>query len=179
MLLTLAGDRNAGPIRGIPSVCSAHPLVIAAAFSDGCTSGVPVLIEATCNQVNHDGGYTGMTPGDFRRFVLDIAAAEGLDAAGLILGDDNPGPDPWQDLPAVAKRHSTEQPPVYAIGTEVPVPGSALETVEHLVVTTPAHPGLARFTHHPDWWSAMAEHHGPAGFRIPSAQPCCQLWAAT
>jgi tagatose-1,6-bisphosphate aldolase non-catalytic subunit AgaZ/GatZ len=33
-----------------------------------------VLIEATCNQVNQDGGYTGMTPADFRRFVEDIAA---------------------------------------------------------------------------------------------------------
>ena len=30
--------------------------------------GQRVLIEATCNQVNQEGGYTGMTPADFRRF---------------------------------------------------------------------------------------------------------------
>ena len=27
------------------------------------------MFEATCNQVNQDGGYTGMTPADFVRFV--------------------------------------------------------------------------------------------------------------
>jgi tagatose-1,6-bisphosphate aldolase non-catalytic subunit AgaZ/GatZ len=37
----------------------------------------PVLIEATCNQVNQQGGYTGMTPDDFRRFVEGIAACAG------------------------------------------------------------------------------------------------------
>ena len=35
----------------------------------------PVLIEATCNQVNQEGGYTGMTPADFRTYVLGIADA--------------------------------------------------------------------------------------------------------
>ncbi len=59
-----------------------------------------MLIEATCNQVNHEGGYTGMTPADFRRFVLGIAAAEGFDPAGLILGGDHLGPNPWTALPA-------------------------------------------------------------------------------
>ena len=33
------------------------------------TTAAPVLIEATCNQVNQQGGYTGMTPADFRGFV--------------------------------------------------------------------------------------------------------------
>jgi D-tagatose-1,6-bisphosphate aldolase subunit GatZ/KbaZ len=32
-----------------------------------------VLIEATSNQVNQFGGYTGMQPADFRDFVLNIA----------------------------------------------------------------------------------------------------------
>ncbi len=38
----------------------------------------PVLIEATCNQVNHQGGYTGMTPADFRAFVERIADKVGF-----------------------------------------------------------------------------------------------------
>ena len=36
-----------------------------------------VLIEATCNQVNHEGGYTGMTSSDFRSFVEAIAEGSG------------------------------------------------------------------------------------------------------
>ena len=80
---------------GITSVCSAHPRVIAAALRG---AKGPVLIEATCNQVNQDGGYTGMTPADFRRFVEGIAAAEGFDTAQLILGGDHLGPNPWKHL---------------------------------------------------------------------------------
>ena len=53
---------------GITSVCSAHPLVIEAALRLGKDDGTAVLIEATCNQVNQEGGYTGMTPADFRSF---------------------------------------------------------------------------------------------------------------
>ena len=83
---------------GITSVCSAHPRVIAMALRQG--RGHPVLIEATCNQVNQDGGYTGMTPEGFRRFVLGIAALEGFDPADLILGGDHLGPNPWKHLPA-------------------------------------------------------------------------------
>ena len=66
--------RGAGePARGIVSVCSAHAWVIEATFRHACDATGPVLIEATCNQVNQFGGYTGMTPADFRRFVLAIA----------------------------------------------------------------------------------------------------------
>ena len=99
-LLRLAQDRNRGKIRGIPSVCSAHPTVIATALAMGRDRGVPVLIEATCNQVNQDGGYTGMTPADFRDYVLGIAREVGFDPLGLILGGDHLGPNPWTGLPA-------------------------------------------------------------------------------
>ena len=99
-LLALAKDRKAGKIRGIPSICSAHPIVIAAALSVGRASQSPVLIEATCNQVNHQGGYTGMTPADFGQFVLRIAAQEQFDPARLILGGDHLGPNPWTHLSA-------------------------------------------------------------------------------
>ena len=42
-------------------------------------SDEPILIEATCNQVNQDGGYTGMTPAAFRRFVEGLAREAGVD----------------------------------------------------------------------------------------------------
>jgi D-tagatose-1,6-bisphosphate aldolase subunit GatZ/KbaZ len=96
-LARLVGGRH---IRGISSVCSAHPLVIEAALRRGKTEGAAVLIEATCNQVNQEGGYTGMTPADFRRFVEAIAARVGFPAEDLILGGDHLGPNPWKSLPA-------------------------------------------------------------------------------
>ncbi|MFE0018553.1 D-tagatose-bisphosphate aldolase, class II, non-catalytic subunit [Mesorhizobium sp. NPDC059054] len=86
--------------RGITSVCSAHPLVIEAALKHAASEGSAALIEATCNQVNQEGGYTGMTPRDFRRFVEDIASAVGFPIERLILGGDHLGPNPWKKLPA-------------------------------------------------------------------------------
>ena len=88
-----------GKTTGITSVCSAHPTVIEAALRLGVETGGPVLIEATCNQVNQDGGYTGMTPADFRRFVETIADATGFPREDLILGGDHLGPNPWKALP--------------------------------------------------------------------------------
>jgi D-tagatose-1,6-bisphosphate aldolase subunit GatZ/KbaZ len=96
-LSRLVGGRQ---IRGISSICSAHPLVIEAALRRGKAEDAAVLIEATCNQVNQEGGYTGMTPADFRRFVETIAARVGFAPANLILGGDHLGPNPWKSLPA-------------------------------------------------------------------------------
>lgn len=100
VLTKLAGADAAARMRGIPSVCSAHPLVIEAALRRGQRDGVPVLIEATCNQVNQEGGYTGMTPADFRVFVEAIAGRIGFSLGDLILGGDHLGPNPWKSLPA-------------------------------------------------------------------------------
>jgi D-tagatose-1,6-bisphosphate aldolase subunit GatZ/KbaZ len=85
---------------GVTSVCTAHPIVIEAALSLGLRTGRRVLIEATCNQVNQDGGYTGMAPADFRRFVEGIASRVGFDPSRVILGGDHLGPNPWKHLPA-------------------------------------------------------------------------------
>jgi D-tagatose 6-phosphate 4-epimerase len=85
---------------GVTSVCTAHPIVIEAALSLGLRNGRRVLIEATCNQVNQEGGYTGMTPADFRRFVEAIASRVGFDPSRVILGGDHLGPNPWRRLPA-------------------------------------------------------------------------------
>ncbi|MDT6941358.1 D-tagatose-bisphosphate aldolase, class II, non-catalytic subunit [Brucella pseudogrignonensis] len=176
---------------GITSICSAHPLVIEAALLEGIATKTDVLIEATCNQVNQDGGYTGMTPADFRRFVEDIAARLGFDTKHLILGGDHLGPNPWKHLSAeeamaksevmmdgfvragftkihldtsmgcagepvalpdavtaeraarlakVAEKAAAESGfdlPVYIVGTEVPIPGGAMEEIEDLELTKP------------------------------------------
>lgn len=97
--LLLGSERFAGQA-GITSVCSAHPLVLEAACYEAKQAGTAVLIEATCNQVNQDGGYTGMTPLDFCAFVLGIARQVGLAAGRVILGGDHLGPNPWKALPA-------------------------------------------------------------------------------
>jgi D-tagatose-1,6-bisphosphate aldolase subunit GatZ/KbaZ len=55
------------------------------------------LIEATCNQVNHLGGYTGMQPADFAALVEKIADEEGFPADRIILGGDHLGPNPWRN----------------------------------------------------------------------------------
>jgi D-tagatose-1,6-bisphosphate aldolase subunit GatZ/KbaZ len=92
--------RAHGGTRGITAVCSAHPLVIEAAMLEAVGDDESVLIEATCNQVNHEGGYTGMTPAAFRTEVLRIAERVGLPRARIILGADHLGPSPWRDRPA-------------------------------------------------------------------------------
>ncbi|PZO67353.1 MAG: D-tagatose-bisphosphate aldolase, class II, non-catalytic subunit [Paracoccus denitrificans] len=175
---------------GIPSICTAHPVAIEAAIAAIGPTDLPLLIEATCNQVNQDGGYTGMTPADFRRFVEGIADRTGFPRDRLILGGDHLGPNPWKSLPAdramekadvmirafaaagFTKLHldcsmgcagepvalddaetasraarlarAAEEarqpgatPPVYIIGTEVPIPGGAMEEIEGLEVTSP------------------------------------------
>lgn len=154
-------------------------------------SNAPLLVEATSNQVNQFGGYTGMTPVGFRRFVLDIAQQVGFREQDLWLGGDHLGPNAWrhesadgalaksaemirqyvaagfrkihldcsmacggdpEPLPesliarraarlcAVAEntwREAGGEPPVYVIGTEVPVPGGATESLGELQVTRP------------------------------------------
>lgn len=187
-LIEMAAQFHAGRPGGITSVCSAHPMVIEAALLLAQETGRIALIEATCNQVNQEGGYTGMTPTRFRAFVEEIAARIGFPSDRIILGGDHLGPNPWKHLDAetamakaeamiaaysaagfsklhldtsmgcageplalddettaaraarlalVAEAHSGADAPVYVIGTEVPVPGGALEALDTVAVTAP------------------------------------------
>ncbi|MBR8273895.1 D-tagatose-bisphosphate aldolase, class II, non-catalytic subunit [Burkholderia cenocepacia] len=96
-VLRMIFDANrADAQRGIYAICSAHRLVLEAACEAARADGSLLLIEATCNQVNHLGGYTGMTPADFRRDVDAIAARCGLAPSALVLGGDHLGPNPWR-----------------------------------------------------------------------------------
>jgi D-tagatose-1,6-bisphosphate aldolase subunit GatZ/KbaZ len=191
-LREIIAQHKAGRSVGVYCACSAHPLVIEAALNHAKRQSGPVLIEATSNQVNQDGGYTGMRPADFARFVLNIAARLGLPQQQVILGGDHLGPNCWQELPAEAAMVKSEQliadyvaagfrkihldcsmpcagdpkalsdatvaertarlcavaeqtwrrvggeAPLYVIGTEVPVPGGAKETLTELAPTRPA-----------------------------------------
>lgn len=196
-LQDIATWRQRAGSKGIPSICSAHPVVIKASMLHALVRGEYLLVEATCNQVNQDGGYTGMTPADFRGFVEQIAAKTGFPLEKLILGGDHLGPNPWKNLPAgeamakakvmikafaeagftklhldtsmgcagepaalpdvltaeraaslaavaeAALEGSVGIKPVYIVGTEVPIPGGAMEELEILEVTKP---GAARET---------------------------------
>ena len=191
-ILDVMAEHKAGRDVGIYSACSAHPLVIEAALAHARCEASSVLIEATSNQVNQDGGYTGMRPADFSRFVHEIAARLDLPPAHVLLGGDHLGPNCWQHLPAETALAKSEQliadyveagfrkihldcsmscaddaaplsdavvaaraarlcavaerawqdaggePPVYVVGTEVPVPGGAQEALTELAVTEPA-----------------------------------------
>ncbi|MGW7276109.1 D-tagatose-bisphosphate aldolase, class II, non-catalytic subunit [Streptomyces sp. NPDC054864] len=188
--------QKAGEARGVTSVCSAHPLVIEAAIQQAVETGALLLIEATSNQVDQYGGYTGMRPADFRDLVHEIAARHHFSSDRIVLGGDHLGPNRWQSLPAgeamaeaqalvaayvragftkihldcsfpcagdpsplsddiVAERaarlvQASEEAAGadagrirYVIGTEVPVPGGAHETLDGVVPTTA---GAARET---------------------------------
>ena len=99
-LLDIIARNRAGQGVGLPAWCSAHPETLAAVLSTYRGDDAPVLVEATCNQVNQEGGYTGMDPLAFRRFLEGIAEAEGVAAGRLILGGDHLGPNPWRRLAA-------------------------------------------------------------------------------
>lgn len=97
----LSGDVQASQkLKGIYSICSAHPWVLGAAMKQALDDGTPLLIESTSNQVDQFGGYTGMKPADFVRFVHLIADRAGLPGDRLILGGDHLGPNTWRHLPS-------------------------------------------------------------------------------
>lgn len=96
MLHAMTTYRKAGISAGIASYCTANELVIEACFQQAMRFHDDVLIEATANQVNQFGGYTGMRPADFRDFVYRIAQNVGFPQDKIILGGDHLGPLTWQ-----------------------------------------------------------------------------------
>ena len=98
----LRADHLAGRRGGVYAVCSARREVLDAAIALARDHGQPLLVEATANQVNQFGGYTGMTPSEFVSFLLSIAAALGFPRENLLLGADHLGPYAWRKEPAAA-----------------------------------------------------------------------------
>ena len=94
---------NAG---GVPSICSAHPMVLRACMELAKEEESTLLIESTSNQVDQFGGYTGMTPEGFRVFIGQVADASGFSIGRIVLGGDHLGPNRWRALgegPAMAR----------------------------------------------------------------------------
>ncbi|MGV6942845.1 class II D-tagatose-bisphosphate aldolase non-catalytic subunit, partial [Stenotrophomonas maltophilia] len=191
-LQTLLASHRAGANVGLYSVCCSNEQVLRAAMHVALAHGTVLLVEATSNQVDQFGGYTGMTPPQYRDYVGTLADEEGFPRERLILGGDHLGPNAWQKRPAaeamtharvlieayvaagfhkihldcsmscaddpvplpdaivaarsaelaeIAERTAAEHglpPPVYVIGTEVPIPGGEASLAEGLQVTTPA-----------------------------------------
>lgn len=108
-LRDIVGQHKGSYPVGICSACSAHPLVIEAVLKHAQAKHGFALIEATSNQVNQDGGYTGMRPAEFSRLVYSLAAELGVDRQQVLLGGDHLGPNCWQDLPADAAMAKSEQ----------------------------------------------------------------------
>jgi D-tagatose-bisphosphate aldolase class II non-catalytic subunit len=186
-------DRHLTAGGGIVSVCSAHAMVLRTAMDLMRERAGLLLIEATANQVNQDGGYTGMAPVDFAAFVEQLAQSANFPTDRIVLGADHLGPHVWRHLPAekamqnamelteacvragfqkihldtaigcaddegadlsieIAVRRAAricriaEQtaaqlpvpPPLYVIGTEVPLPGGGLDDVQPHVKPTVA-----------------------------------------
>ncbi|MEG2805121.1 D-tagatose-bisphosphate aldolase, class II, non-catalytic subunit [Stenotrophomonas sp.] len=187
----IAAHRQGQPV-GLYSVCCSNEQVLLAAMQVARDYDTVLLIEATSNQVDQFGGYTGMTPAQYRDYVLRLADGAGFPAGRLVLGGDHLGPNAWQKGPAevamgharvlieayvaagfhkihldcsmacaddptplpdavvaarsaelarIAERTAAAHglpPPVYVIGTEVPIPGGEASLAGGLQVTTPA-----------------------------------------
>ena len=101
-------QRREGKICGIESVCSANEFVLEVALKRSKLFNAPALIEATANQVNQFGGYTGMYPKDFYEMVLKMAAEIGVPENHIILGGDHLGPLTWQNLPETEAMEKSE-----------------------------------------------------------------------
>jgi D-tagatose-1,6-bisphosphate aldolase subunit GatZ/KbaZ len=108
-LRQIIARNRAGEATAIPSVCSAHPDVLLASLKLAAHLNRPLVIEATSNQVNQDGGYTGLTPATFIAQVRAMATRTNLPEHHLIFGGDHLGPQAWRKLPAeqaMAKAHA-------------------------------------------------------------------------
>lgn len=187
---TIAAHK-AGQVLGVTSLCTAHPMVLQAGVAQALETGTGLLVEATSNQVDQFGGYTGMMPADFRDLVYTIADRQGLPRQSVVLGGDHLGPNTWRHLgpdaameraadlvrayvaagftkihldcsmscagdpspltddvvaeraarlAAVAEDTAVRERGVsdllYVVGTEVPVPGGAHETIDALAPTS-------------------------------------------
>lgn len=77
---------------GIYSACTSNGIVLRACMQRAKETKSILLIEATANQVDQYGGYTGMKPADFMNFVQTLAKEEDLPMEQIILGGDHLGP---------------------------------------------------------------------------------------
>lgn len=197
-LQELLKNRKSSNHKGVYSCCSANRYVITTVMQKALETNTLAIVESTANQVDHLGGYTGMTPSMFRDFVFEIACETGLPTDRVVLGGDHLGPLTFAHLPqqeAMAEAHKliaayiqagyskihidtsmhigsddvsqrlcdetiarrsaalcrtaedafarlksgddAAQPPVYIIGSEVPIPGGETAPQTEISITSP------------------------------------------
>ncbi|WP_099345729.1 class II D-tagatose-bisphosphate aldolase, non-catalytic subunit [Clostridium tertium] len=83
---------------GIFSVCCSNQYVIEAAMQKLLNKNIPLLVEATANQVDQFGGYTGMKPKEYVKYIYSIADKVGFPKERIILGGDHLGPLTWRTI---------------------------------------------------------------------------------
>lgn len=99
-LKNIVTENRSGRPTALPSFCTANTHVLREITRFAAEHDLPALIEATCNQVNQFGGYTGLRPAEYAASIRRMADAAGMDVSNLILGGDHLGPNPWRHLPA-------------------------------------------------------------------------------
>ncbi|WP_435231746.1 class II D-tagatose-bisphosphate aldolase non-catalytic subunit [Pseudopelagicola sp. nBUS_20] len=99
-LRRIIAKNRAGERVAIPSVCSAQPDVLRASLKWAERIDRPIVIEATSNQVNQEGGYTNNTPIKFVNYINALIDECDVDRERVTLGGDHLGPQVWRDLPA-------------------------------------------------------------------------------
>lgn len=105
-LINLIKNREKG-LKGIISVCSSNEIVLEAVLKRMKSTNLPIIIEATANQVNQFGGYSGLTPSQFKERVKKIAQKVDFPSDRIILGGDHLGPFVWRDQePAIAMEYA-------------------------------------------------------------------------
>jgi D-tagatose-1,6-bisphosphate aldolase subunit GatZ/KbaZ len=108
LIETVSRNLSGIPV-GVCSICSAHPAVLKAAMRDARKRDSSICIEATSNQVNQFGGYTGMNARVFADFVSAIASSVGLPPERVILGGDHLGPFAWRKEPSALAMAKAEE----------------------------------------------------------------------
>jgi len=99
-ITSLIEKNRAGSPIGLPCFCTANEQVLHAIFQYANQHQAPVVIEATCNQVNQEGGYTGMQAADFSGWIESLGKQYNVPPTRIVLGGDHLGPNPWRHLPA-------------------------------------------------------------------------------
>ena len=89
---------KSGENLGIFSVCCSNQYVIEAAMQKLLNKNIPLLVEATANQVDQFGGYTGMKPKEYVKYIYSIADKVGFPKERIILGGDHLGPLTWRTI---------------------------------------------------------------------------------
>lgn len=91
------------------SVTGSDPAVLAACMRDAKERNCHFICEATVNQVNQFGGYTGMRPADYVEMVCGFADELDFPRERIILSGDHLGPFVWRHLEArEAMEHSCQ-----------------------------------------------------------------------